>query len=121
MSAHNLLGKEGERLAAEFLEAKGYTIRHCNWRHERNELDIVAETPHELVVVEVKTRKNNGFGKPEEAVDEGKIKRIVTATEAYLNEFELDVPVRFDIITVTGTTPNYRIEHIADAFLPPVW
>lgn len=121
MSAHNLLGKEGEHLAAAFLEANGYIIRHRNWRHRRNELDIVAETASELVVVEVKTRRNDEFGDPQEAVNTRKIRSIVAATDAYVKKFKLDSDVRFDIIAITGTVDNYHIEHIKEAFFPPIW
>jgi len=37
-----LLGREGERIAAEFLERKGYRIVERNFRFHRNEIDIIA-------------------------------------------------------------------------------
>ena len=121
MAGHNELGKNGENQAAIYLEAKGYTIRHRNWRSGKKELDLVAEKDGELVVIEVKTRKNRNYGLPQEAVDERKIRRIIDSADAYLRKFGLDMPVRFDIITLTGNEPPFHIEHICDAFLPPVW
>ncbi len=121
MAAHNDFGSAGEQLAADFLQKKGYCIRHRNWRAGRNELDIVAEKNGELVVVEVKSRKDNTYGNPYEAIDGRKIRRIVSATDTYLKVFSLDLFVRFDIITVTGNDGNYNIEHIEDAFYPPLW
>ena len=35
--------------------------------------------------------------------------------------FQIDVPVRFDIITVIGETGNFRIDHIKEAFYPPLF
>ena len=62
MAEHNALGKEGEGEAVAYLRDKGYAIRHCNWRAGRLELDIVAEKNGELIVVEVKTRRNEEYG-----------------------------------------------------------
>ena len=121
MAAHNELGKEGEEEAAAYLEAHGYTILHRNWRSGRFELDIVAEKDNELIVIEVKTRRNNDYGLPEDAVTSRKIRHIVSSTDSYLKKYAIDLPVRFDIITVVGTQPPFLIEHIEEAFFPPIW
>ena len=107
MAAHNELGKEGEEAASAYLSSRGYRIRHRNWHVGKLELDIIAEKDGELIVVEVKTRRNTRFGLP--------------ATDAYVKRFAIDLPVRFDIITVTGIQPPFSIEHIEGAFLSPVW
>ena len=102
MAIHNELGKKGEREAIHFLEEQGYRIRHLNWRTGRKELDIVAELENELVIIEVKTRRNQEFGQPEESINEKKIRRIVVAADAYVRKYAIDAPVRFDIISITG-------------------
>ena len=121
MAEHNVLGKVGEDATCDFLEAKGYTIRDRNWRWRKLELDIVAMHQGTLVVVEVKTRRNDNFGTPETAVNDAKIKRIVHATDVYLKKYGIDLPVRFDVISVTGMKPPFHIEHIEEAFFPPLW
>ena len=68
MAAHNELGKEGEEAASAYLSSRGYRIRHRNWHVGKLELDIIAEKDGEMIVVEVKTRRNNRFGLPEEAM-----------------------------------------------------
>ena len=85
------------------------------------ELDIVAKYNNELIVVEVKSRKDIRFGNPEEAVNDRKIRHIIASTDAYLRKFAIDLPVRFDIITVVGQEAPFQIEHIADAFYSPIW
>ena len=87
MAAHNRLGKEGEDAVAAYLERKGYTILHRNWRKNRLELDIVATHDGELVVVEVKTRTNTDYKEPQEAVDWRKVRHIVVAADAYIKHF----------------------------------
>ncbi|WP_321478536.1 YraN family protein [uncultured Bacteroides sp.] len=120
MAEHNILGKAGENAATAYLEKHNYSIRHRNWRKGHLELDIIAVKNDQLIIVEVKTRRNTEFALPEDAVDYKKIKRIVLATNAYLKMFELDMPVRFDIITVVGENSEFKIEHIKEAFYPPI-
>lgn len=121
MAEHNLLGKTGENEAVSYLEKHGYVILHRNWRSGKNELDIVAEKDCELIVAEVKTRRNSNFALPQDAVNELKTRRIVAAADVYIKKFEIDHPVRFDIITIVGTCPPFTIEHLEGAFLPPIW
>lgn len=114
------MGTAGEDAAAAYLEREGYTIRHRNWRMGRLELDIVAAKDGELVVAEVKTRAGNACMEPQEAVDRKKMRRIVAAADAYVRHFAVDMPVRFDIIAVTGRQGAFAIDHIAGAFYPPL-
>ncbi|TRX45960.1 endonuclease [Bacteroides sp. HF-5092] len=121
MAEHNDLGKAGENAAVVYLEQKGYLIRDRNWRRGHFELDIVAAKGNELIIVEVKTRSNTLFAEPEDAVDLPKIRRTVRAADAYIRLFQIDTPVRFDIITVVGDNRNFKVEHIEEAFYPPLY
>lgn len=121
MAEHNDLGKAGEDAAVAYLQRNGYLIRHRNWRKGHFELDIVAAKDNELIVVEVKTRSNTDFTQPEDAVNVSKIKRTVRAADTYIRMFQIDNPVRFDIITAVGNKDNFKIEHIKEAFLPPLF
>ncbi len=121
MAEHNDLGKSGENAAVAYLEQKGYLIRDRNWRRGHFELDIVAAKENELIVIEVKTRSNTLFTEPEDAVDLPKIRRTVRAADTYLKLFQIDSPVRFDIITVVGDDGDFKIEHIKEAFYPPLF
>lgn len=118
MAEHNKIGEKGEELAKEHLIAKGYKIRHINWRCKKNEIDIIAEKDNLLVVVEVKTRTSEYFENPREAVTVAKQKFIIKATEAYITEFNINIETRFDIVGVTLLNNEIKIEHIIDAFQP---
>jgi putative endonuclease len=104
-----------------YLEKLGYHIRHRNWRKGHLELDIVATDGHELIVVEVKTRRDTAYIFPQEAVTAQKIRRIVIAADTYVKTFRIDEPVRFDIISIVGREDNFKIEHIKEAFYPPIF
>ncbi len=121
MATHNSLGKAGEDAAADYLRQHGYAICHRNWRKNHLELDIVALKGDELIVVEVKTRRNTDYIEPQDAVNWQKMRRIVVAADAYIKHFCIDAPVRFDIITAVGQPGAFRIEHIKDAFYPPMF
>ena len=119
MAAHNEFGIEGEDKAANYLIREGYTVVDRNWKSGRKELDIVAEKDGILVVVEVKTRKSAKYGNPEDAVTPSKIRNTVLAADAYIRFNRIDLPVRFDIISVLSN--GEVINHIEDAFRSPVW
>ncbi|MCD7972993.1 MAG: YraN family protein [Candidatus Azobacteroides sp.] len=120
MARHNKTGEEGELRATLYLKEAGYHILHTNWRVGHYELDIVAEKDNQLVIVEVKTRTSLEFEIPEAAVGKGKIRRIVSAADEYMQINNMDLPVRFDIISIYKNNEKYEIEHIEDAFYPPI-
>ena len=119
MAEHNELGKLGEKLAKDFLAAKGYQILEQNWVCGHKEIDIIAMDGKELVIVEVKTRRVMCLVDPEETVDKYKQRFLIWAAEAYIERNNLDVDVRFDIVAIVIDKNNeHRIDHIENAFYP---
>lgn len=95
------IGIRGEDAASAFLERQGMTIVERNWRCKAGEIDIVALEGETLVLVEVKTRKSERKGTPEEAVSPTKQKRISRCARAYLQHSGVgECPVRFDVIAI---------------------
>lgn len=117
------IGRWGETVAAYYLEQRGYHVLAHNVRTGRGEIDLVARQEAAslrgdmLVFVEVKTRTNEQFGLPEEAVDERKLEHLFRAAEAYLQEHpELaEQEWRIDAIAIQGRpgekTEDVHIEH----------
>lgn len=118
MAESHETGKKGEEMAKTFLENKGYVVLETNWRSGHNELDIIAKTENTIVVAEVKTRKTNYFGEPEEFVTKSKQKSLIKAANHYIMQKNFDFEVRFDIISILYFGSNYKIHHIEDAFYP---
>jgi len=112
------LGKKGEEIAVGFLAKNGYKIRHRNWHFGHKELDIVTTYQGMLVVVEVKTRWTNYWEEPKESVRRKKQQFIIEAAEAYVQTFNLNMDVQFDIISIVLQGEKYELEHIQDAFQP---
>jgi putative endonuclease len=121
MAQHNEFGQISEDRAAAYLMARGYTIRERNWRFQRKEVDIIAQKNGILVFVEVKARRNDNFGDALDAVTDDKIRNLIHAANAYVRYYRLDLSIRFDVITVLGEPGNQVVEHIEDAFYPPVY
>lgn len=117
MAEHNELGKRGEQLAIDFLVENGYTILEKNFRFLKAEVDIIAEKENTIVAVEVKTRRSNFFGNPQDFVNPKKIKLLVSAMDFFVTEKDLEVNVRFDIVAILINSKESKIKHITDAFL----
>ncbi len=115
---HIALGKQGENLATEYLRQKGYEILHRNWRNGRSEVDIIARIGNDWAFVEVKTRETDYFGYPEEAVSKAKQKQLQKAADAYIEEFEVQGEIRFDIVAIVLNENKQEVHHIEDAFWP---
>ncbi len=118
MATHNVLGKAAETMAVRLLKEKDYTLLERNYRHGKAEVDIIALKEEVLVVVEVKARTSDYFGAPESFVTPKKIKLLVQAVDAYLQERDWDIEVRFDIIAFKKTGQKWVHEHIENAFYP---
>ncbi|MCE3279147.1 MAG: hypothetical protein K0S44_1338 [Bacteroidetes bacterium] len=120
MAEHNETGEKGEVLAANYLKNKGYTVMETNWRFKNLEADIIAIIDDTMVVAEVKTRKSNFFGEPETFVTKQKQRNLIKAANEYVERYQIDLEVRFDIISVILNSNGNSVNHIESAFYPLV-
>ena len=116
MAKHTEFGKLGEQLAVDFLLNKGYGICARNYRYLKGEIDIVAQKGNTLVVVEVKSRNMGFLEDISEVVSSKKIQLLAMAANQYVQQEDLDVEVRFDIVKVVKKANGFEIEHLEDAF-----
>jgi putative endonuclease len=115
------LGDRGEDAAARFLRRQGYHILARGLDSPLGELDIVAVDGRTVVFVEVKTRRSDDAGRPEEAIDQLKEQRMTQAALAYLKSNRLlSYASRFDVVAITWPEGAKRptIEHFKNAFEP---
>lgn len=108
-------GQQGETLAIEHLEQQGFSVVTRNYRYRRGEIDLIVCRDNTLVFVEVKLRKDVGYGHPESFVSPSQADRISEAADHYLHETNWEGLIRFDIVAIT-LRPQLRIEHFEDAF-----
>jgi putative endonuclease len=122
--ARAVTGARGEALAAAHLASLGHEVVACNWRLRagelRGELDLVAldHAAGAVVVVEVKTRRGEGFGGPLAAVTPRKQAKVRALAAAFLLDAALPYRrVRFDVVGVLlrpGRAPE--LTHLQGAF-----
>jgi putative endonuclease len=117
--AKDVLGRYGEDLAAQHLEASGLLLLDRNWRCREGELDLVARDGDGTVVfVEVKTRSSRAFGEPSEAVGPVKARRLRRLAARWLQEHPGGPrPLRFDVVSIVhrqGEAPV--VQHLRAAF-----
>ena len=112
----NKIGKQGENIASTYLINKGYDIVKQNYRNNRCEIDIIAKKNGFVIAIEVKTRTQNPIMKPWKAVNKLKQKKIIKVMDSFINKSELDLEVRFDIISIIKKGNKHQIEHLINAF-----
>lgn len=106
-------GAGGEQAACEYLQRRGWAILARNVRRGGGEIDVIAQRRGLIAFVEVKRRSSLRCGRPAEAVNLEKQRRIARAAALYMQENGLeDARVRFDVIEIL---PG-ELRHIEDAF-----
>lgn len=93
-------GRLGEKIARNFLTRRGCQIIGQNFFTRFGEIDLIAWDGQELIFCEVKTRTNQSFGYPEEAVGSKKIKRLLKSAEVYLAQKEIENFWRLDVVAI---------------------
>ncbi|MDR2038388.1 MAG: YraN family protein [Bacteroidales bacterium] len=117
MAEHNETGKKGEDIATVYLTENGYRILERNWRYQHLEIDIIAAKGNELVIAEVKCRTGNPVAEPYVSVTRRKQHQLIKAAGMYIQENEMEMEVRFDVISIIIGNQTI-IEHIENAFYP---
>ncbi|MDD4032387.1 MAG: YraN family protein [Bacteroidales bacterium] len=113
-----IIGSRGEGLACDFLISRGFLILERNWRHKKQEVDLIATDGQYLRIVEVKSRSLTGRIEPFEAVNKNKQNLLIKAAHAYVTQKKIDLEVRFDIVSIVFSNDNQQIDYFPDAFYP---
>lgn len=111
---HLKMGAWGENLAAAYLRDKGYVVMERDWHSGHRDIDIIARQNECVVFVEVKTRRDDYFIQPEQAVNYQKLKNLQRSINHYLKYRRIDNPWRFDIISIIGDKDDMtpKIHHM---------
>jgi putative endonuclease len=106
------LGRQGEEIAAQALIAHGYHIIDRNWRCAAGEIDLIAQDRSVWVFAEVKLRRGEAFGAPEEAITPAKQKRLLKAGALYMQSIgQEDAVWRIDIIAIE-MSPQGKVKRL---------
>ena len=111
------IGKYGERVAALYLEKKGYRILERNYCVKGGEIDIIAERDSFIAFIEVKTRTPDFLSDGFDAVNKTKQKNIIKASALYLYKNPHRLQPRFDVIRIIADGEKVvGFSHIENAF-----
>ena len=100
-NSRHSLGQRGEQVAAQYLIERGYAIRARNWRCAVGELDLVTEKDGALIFVEVRTRRGDRVGTPEESITPTTRSKLIAAAQTYLDEHDqIDQDWRIDVVAI---------------------
>lgn len=125
MLNHKKLGAIGEDLALQYLKKKGYTIIERNFRRNFGEIDLIAQHKREknLVFFEVKTKTQDAFGQPQEAVDFFKQRKLLRTAYAYCEQKNIPLDFQIDVIAITMDyqTGKAKIKHFKNVVEERWW
>ena len=109
-------GKDAEAHACRYLQARGLQVVQRNYHSRRGEIDLVMQDKDSLVFVEVRYRRQSGFGSAAESVDRYKQSKLIACANHYIQTFPeiTRQPCRFDVVTMGGDMNS--IEWIRNAF-----
>jgi putative endonuclease len=118
-AAHLASGQLAEDLALTTLSAAGLRLMTRNYRCPQGELDLVMSEGETLVMVEVRFRRERGFGDAAASVDTHKQRKLLQAAQHFLQQ---DAryrrrPLRFDVVAVSEASDGRpHTDWIKDAF-----
>ena len=110
-------GHEAEKVAAKFLQKRGYTVLELNWKHKRAEIDIVAQKrlrfrrPGPLTFFEVKYRETDRQGRGLEYITPAKLRRMQFAANLYVSVRKYDGEYVLGAVELSG---DYEITQVIE-------
>jgi len=118
-SVRQRLGRYGETLAARYLESKGFSLCARNWRCPAGEIDLIARDGDCLVFVEVRTRRKQDFGTPEESITAAKQAHLIAVAQTYVQEQGWDGDWRIDVVAIELERDGRvrRLAHLENAVM----
>lgn len=93
-------GQLGENIARKYLEKKGYKILEQNYRTKYAEIDLIARQKNEIIFIEVRTKRGELFGTPEESLNKRKLKKLWWNAQGYAHKVHWQGPYRIDAVCI---------------------
>jgi len=106
-------GKIGEQIARTYLEKQGYKILEQNFKTEYAEIDLITRKKNEIILVEVRTKRGELFGTPEDSLNKRKLRKLHWNANAYVSGIRWSGHYRVDAVCIVLGQDNsaQRINH----------
>ncbi len=124
-AASQSAGLEGERIAEQWLSARGWEILERRFRNGHRDVDLIVareegESARIVAFVEVKARASTSFGGPLAAVGWQKQRELCRSARVWISRFQRPGDsYRFDVVGVVLGHGRVEVQHIENAFLLP--
>lgn len=103
--------KIGEEASKKYLEEKGYQIIEQNYQTKYSEIDLIVKKDNVLIFIEVRTKKSQAFGTPEESITQKKLKKLYWNAAAYVSLKKWKGSYRVDAVCIV-LNPDNSVERI---------
>ena len=91
-------GAQAEQLAVQYLQQQGLKLIVQNYRSRFGEIDLIMQHGTTVVFIEVRLRRNAGFGGAAASIDARKQQRIISTAQQYLAGLARIPACRFDVV-----------------------
>jgi putative endonuclease len=108
-------GADAEQWAAQYLASQGLKLVEQNYRSRFGEIDLIMRDGEMLVFVEVRLRRNSGFGGAAASIDTRKQQRIIRTAQQYISGLARTPPCRFDAVLL-GDAQGGQVQWLKNAF-----
>ena len=109
-------GKLGELIALNYLLIKGYEVVEQNYRVGSRELDLLMREGRLLVVVEVKTNKDELLVQEGQRLGRQQRIHLRKAAGQFIGNNAWVEEVRFDVVWIRWGKSGMELRHVTDAF-----
>lgn len=108
------MGRYGEEVAERYLVEEGLVVLDRNWRCAEGEIDLVLREGATLVICEVKTRYDDAFGTPHQAVTPAKLDRLQRLAARWVEERGVrPAGIRIDLVAIRRPRRGAaQVEHV---------
>ena len=110
-----MIGAQAEQWAAQHLQQQGLKPVAQNYRGRFGEIDLIMQDGTALVFIEVRLRRNQGFGGAAASIDSRKQQRIIRTAQQYLAGLPRTPPCRFDAVLM-GDAQGGQVAWLKNAF-----
>ena len=109
MQFKSLVGQLGQKIARDWIVARGYQLLEENFYTRVGEIDLVLKDDDQLIFAEVKTRLSADYGAPEEAITKSKLEKIYQAGLVYIEQKNIqDDNFRLDCLAIEIDRQNKK-------------
>lgn len=107
------VGHRAERVAARWLQTRGYKVFELNWKHPRAEVDMIGQAPSgSLLFVEVKYRATSAQGSGLAYITPAKLRQMTFAADLWVAVHNYTGLYELAAIEVSG--PAYEVTAFID-------